>query len=1054
MPNWVLEAIPAETADDAREEASQARLQFALDVVGEELAEAKLRFAGEAYELAVFEALDDTESEQELRRASAAAFEVLRVLPRPSDPMIAARWLVRLSTLAVLGDRQADVARTLTEEPWDVLPHVDGDWGTRTEAAIMEVWLLLFRKRGWEDLDAVEAQVVALRNAQDEFEGAFLSDSSQPRANAWRLVTLYHLAHAAEIAARFAAEGAVDGHYDIRQQLEAQFDRALRACARGELIELDPLVRLLARTAQQLVENSIWTVTRAVNSRVSEFVRSIVRRGRARPLFEVLPPQRHALREKGLLGSSSRAVVVSLPTSSGKTLIAQFRMLQALNQFERDQGWVAYLVPTRALVNQVTRRLRRDFGPLGISVERVSPALEVDGLEADLLREQDEAARFRVLVTTPEKLDLLLRGGWEGEIGRPLTLAVVDEAHNLMQEGRGIRLELLLATINRECRHAQFLLLTPFVDNARAVARWLDPESYDDVQLEVEWSPNDRAVVLSRPVAGESRGDFSLELEPVHTTRNTLFSRGRFALPGNRPLGLSKSAVQTSPGKLAIATVEALKDRGPAIVLAQQIRHTWSLARALAENRNLPAEVPAETELVRNYLAEELGEAFPLVGYLDVGIGVHHAGLSDDARALIEWLFEQGRLDVLAATTTIAQGVNFPVATVVLASHQYPYGQDMPAEDFWNLAGRTGRVDQGDVGIVALAANTEQRAQVLTTFVNRNVAALASTLIRMVASAQQAIADEELHRLSYMPEWSAFLQYLAHSYHQIGDADRFATEVEQVLRGAFGYQELRRSEPELAQSLLNAVEDYAERLAGKPLGLVDATGFSWESVSSTLARLGEVGIDAGAWDRRSLFAEPGGDLRKMMGVLLQVPELRANLEFVIGGTEVTGSLLAEITSEWVQGRRLTEIAAEHFTRESASPEVAMTDCCRVIYGKLAPTVSWGLSALQSLTLGESLDDLSEADQRAVRNLPSRVFYGVDSDDAIAMRLLGVPRLAAEPLAPELQSVREGGSIPAIRRELADADIGAWTRALGEKGQLYRSIWRVLEDIDITPGSGI
>ncbi len=66
------------------------------------------------------------------------------------------------------------------------------------------------------------------------------------------------------------------------------------------------------------------------------------------------------------------------------------------------------------------RSLRRDFAQLGIVVERVSPALDVDGVEAELLVEADPAAAFRILVGTPEKIDLLLRGGWEAKIGRPL----------------------------------------------------------------------------------------------------------------------------------------------------------------------------------------------------------------------------------------------------------------------------------------------------------------------------------------------------------------------------------------------------------------------------------------------------------------------------------------------------------------------------------------------------------------------------------------------------------------------------------------------------------
>lgn len=109
-------------------------------------------------------------------------------------------------------------------------------------------------------------------------------------------------------------------------------------------------------------------------------------------------------------------------------MIAQFRILQALNQFDQQQGWMAYLAPTKALVNQITRQLRSDFAPLKIGVEKVSPALEIDSVERDLLQDASTSTKFRVLVTTPEKLDLMLRQGWEAKISRPLTLVVVDEA--------------------------------------------------------------------------------------------------------------------------------------------------------------------------------------------------------------------------------------------------------------------------------------------------------------------------------------------------------------------------------------------------------------------------------------------------------------------------------------------------------------------------------------------------------------------------------------------------------------------------------------------------
>ena len=107
---------------------------------------------------------------------------------------------------------------------------------------------------------------------------------------AWELMAHYHLAKAAEVLGAYLGQGSVDGHYDIREQLEAQFDLAIGASARGQQIERETMSRLLARAARVMVDNSIWTVTRAVNSRVTRFVQSLTARDRRRLIFEMLPP--------------------------------------------------------------------------------------------------------------------------------------------------------------------------------------------------------------------------------------------------------------------------------------------------------------------------------------------------------------------------------------------------------------------------------------------------------------------------------------------------------------------------------------------------------------------------------------------------------------------------------------------------------------------------------------------------------------------------------------------------------------------------------------------
>ena len=1049
---WLRTAVGEERLHQTWTEANRRRLTNALSAPSQATDDGELKFVTNALELQLFDALDDDGRVDELRTVAAETFRISRTLAWPEDPLAAAHWLVRLGCIAVLGDRSADFRRIVTESELPALPPDSVGWGVRVWSSVLDVWLRLLRKNGWDDLDAIQVRIVAIREAQRTIEPGFLKDAEARNdvAPAWELMAQYHLAKAAEILGTYVGQGSVDGLYDIRQQLEAQFDRAIGASARGQLVERETMSRLLARASNVMVDNSIWTVTRAANSRVTRFVQSLTARDQRRPIFEMLPPQRRTLREEGLLGSGHRSVVVSLPTSSGKTFIAEFRILQALNQFDQEKGWVAYLAPTRALVNQLTARLRRDFSHLGAVVEKVSPALEVDGLEAGMLTEADRAQQFRVLVTTPEKLDLMLRGGWEDKIDRPLTLVVVDEAHGLASESRGLKLELLLATINRECRYAQFLLLTPFIRNGAEIARWLSPESSKNIDVGVHWSPNDRVVAIARVDRGEGRGEFNLSLHTRHTTRDTLDIPEQIAIGGPRPLGLAWSAVSSSPGKIAATTAQVLQKRGTVIVLADTPAATWGIADAFKVEENKRSLGGDELGHVQRFLMDEMGRDFPLASLLEYGVGVHHAGMSEDTRTLVEWLTENDRLGVLVATTTIAQGVNFPVSGVVFASHEYrlskwPWRRVMPPEDFWNIAGRAGRVDQGDLGVVALAAKDDAKQEVLERFIDASVGELNSTLIEMVRAAANTGSLFRLETLSHQPGWSAFVQYLAHTYRQIGNHERFAAEVEQVLRGTLGFQSLRKSHKGWADSLVRGVYAYAGRIKGKPLGLVDATGFSWESVSATLARLGEENLPDDVWSP-DLFAGRREDLRRMMGILLQVPELREPLKAVTGGRSPDGDKLVRIICDWVQGRPLIEMASDYFSQSAGEEKnrvAAMTKCCKSVFGKLTQTASWGLSALQSLTVGDTFDELTAGEQRSLRNLPARVYYGVNSDEAVALRLLGVPRTAAPALATGL-GVESEEPLHRVRGRLRAAGVNEWRKAMGERGASYHRVWSIME----------
>ena len=89
--------------------------------------------------------------------------------------------------LAVLGDKGADAARWLREDSWHELPVESADWSERTWATILDIWLRLIRKEGWEDRDTVLQRISSLRDSQALFENDYfrLKTLRMPKVRLW-----------------------------------------------------------------------------------------------------------------------------------------------------------------------------------------------------------------------------------------------------------------------------------------------------------------------------------------------------------------------------------------------------------------------------------------------------------------------------------------------------------------------------------------------------------------------------------------------------------------------------------------------------------------------------------------------------------------------------------------------------------------------------------------------------------------------------------------------------------------------------------------------------
>lgn len=1060
MPTrWQMGDAARQALSEAERVANLRLVRQALEMVrireeGEDekhhVEEAVLSQAADVAEIMCLDLLSQDQSTeeytQEAKQACETAFKILRWMSLPTQANDQLKHILRVACLGILAERTADTKRWLGELDDLSLSTESATWADRVFTHVATSFLKDIRQRGWDDLDSVVANVRDLRSAQAEYEETYLSSFGEtaPRA-AVELVALYHWAKSAELVSQFLAQGTPA---DVEAQLQFHFNRSHEAVSAGWIGELGTLIFLTHHAASVMIARSVWRSVRPLGERFVQFLERVVDRDNLDPIFELLPPQKRAL-EMRLMDIAQRAVVIQMPTSSGKTLLAEFRILQAKQAFANAMA--VYLVPTRALVNQVTVRLRQELAPLGLTIEQAAPAFELDPTEEEFLLSPQA---FDVLVTTPEKMDLLTRSGRLAEIGRPLGLVIVDEAHNIGADARGLRTEILLATISSEFPDARFLLLSPFVPNVEELGRWLGDNR--NVSLSVEWRPNEKLIGICTP-QGRSR-NWDIQVDSLFTPQRMqtvdLSEPAKLETDSVRPT-IDKPISRLNKRDIAAATTAVLARRGNVLVMTADQTEAHSLIQEVEDLLPSSNGSSEDIDLVQRFVSNELGDDFLLTRLLGNGLAFHHAGLSPEARFLIEWLMAKGELKVLAATTTLAQGVNFPVSSVVLTSHTQHRGpglgrRPMPVDQFWNIAGRSGRLNQDLLGLALFVAKNSEDRKVIQDYVYQEIEALASFLERMVDQTLEAGKELNLELLVRYPEWSTFTQFIAHAYRVADRPTDFAARTETLLQSTLGYQRLRSMRPQIAQTLLQATRNYVGSLQNMEPGLlasVDQTGFSPRTIQMLFAQGPTIRRNLNDWSPSGLFTSESRALRELIGVLLKVNELRFDTEE--GGY---GTNIGRIVASWVRGISVAEIAKEYFPDDD--PTKTVTECCRRLFGNILPNATWGFGALQTLGVDEDqLRNMPLAQQLEIRSVPAMLLYGVDTLDGVVMRNLNVPRLMAKPMGERFsQEVRQlEGRLSLAKQWLNDQPAAAWQEVVPSESQLsgaeYRRVWTILNGLE-------
>ncbi|VEU23061.1 DEKNAAC104164 [Brettanomyces naardenensis] len=378
---------------------------------------------------------------------------------------------------------------------------------------------------------------------------------------------------------------------------------------------------------------------------------------------------------------SNSNVFVGSPTGSGKTVVAELAMWHAFR--ESPHSKIVYIAPMKALVRE-----RVDDWKTRICDHTSHRIVELTG---DSLPDAGEVREADIIVTTPEKFDGISRNWQTRKFVQNVSLVVMDEIH-LLASDRGPILEIIVSRMNYISsftkKPIRLLGLSTAVSNAMDMAGWLRVK--DGL---FNFPPSIRPVPLQMFIDG---------------------------FPDN----LAFSALMKTMNKPAFMAIKQHSPKKPVLIFVPSRRQTRLTALDLIhlcgmEDNPRRFNRMNEEEL-EPILAKVKDDTLKLS--LQFGIGLHHAGLVQSDRRISHRLFEQGKIQILVATSTLAWGVNLPAFLVIIKGTQFFDAKiegykDMDLTDILQMMGRAGR-PAFDTSGVAMVFTKENKKSFYKHFLN------------------------------------------------------------------------------------------------------------------------------------------------------------------------------------------------------------------------------------------------------------------------------------------------------------------------------------------------
>lgn len=739
------------------------------------------------------------------------------------------------------------------------------------------------------------------------------------------------------------------------------------------------LALLIMHALKEMIRNSLWASIEGVSQKLDEYLKMIVSPSNSKPIFDLWPSQKSAI-EQNLFDMTKSALVVQMPTSAGKSLLAKLYIVQTKSVYADAK--IAYLVPTRALVNQVKRDLKIEYEKLGYDVDIAIPFMDIDEIEDELLLKNTD-----IIVTTPEKFDIMQRSNHP--FVDKLRLVIVDEAHNIQDGERGAKLELLLAMLRKNDRNLKVLMLSPFMKNADEIANWLGGDRGIDIL--VNWKPAQQFTGISRNVPLSPRGSIQ-RVNYIPSTCNDVYSE-EFSIdiyksPRKETLKCNQSYI----------LAEKYKQLGGVLVLCTQQRYAENFAKLYLDKEDITEAEQLEILPLLELIETEMGKDSLLYKVLLKGCAYHHSALPLNIREELEDAIRHGYIKVVAATTTLAQGMNFPIATVIFQGMAIPQkncSRKMSASEFWNIAGRAGRALVDKEGhVIAVCSDDNQEEQFRDYLSNRNEE-IVSSLLKVIENIPEECLSSSF--IEQYAELSTLLQYIYHIEKVYKDI-----EIEDLLRGSYVYSNLeKKGNNVLAEKLIRITKNYVGKIEEdlpkrKLMDIIDTTGISSISMKKLMFEINKKKM---CIPKSSvLFNKKDNQLVDIIKMVNSIPEI--NLGLYDSDGPLNADNIALLTKMWVHGDSIRTIANTCINDKDMNPQDKMNLCGKYIYSKLINNLPWGISAIFK---AQVVVNPQENRDESYPLVPAFVYFGVNNVAAVALCMLGVSRYAAHILSKKWYS---------------------------------------------------